>query len=108
MNATRTTAHPALRWLLALLLGGIVAFALPPKAHAVDNTLVTSTPAAETSVETSPTSLSLQFTNSLGTTNTVSMTCGPDGGDAAPVSLGSPVLLADQVTLTVAVNQSIG
>jgi len=103
MNATRMNARPALRWLLALLAGGLVAASWSSQAHAVDNTLVTSNPAAESTVDTSPSVLTLQFTNQLGTNNTVTMTCGPQGGDASPVTLGSPVLLADQVTLSVSV-----
>src|SRR5262249_142230 len=99
--------RPALRWLLALLLGGTAALALSSTAAAVDNTIVSSSPAADATVEASPVSLSLQFANALGTTNTVSMTCGPSGGDATPVLLRSPVLLADQVPLTVSVNTSI-
>ncbi|HUC32711.1 MAG TPA: copper resistance protein CopC, partial [Ilumatobacteraceae bacterium] len=107
MNATRLTARPALRWLLALLAGGLIAASWSSPAHAVDNTLVASTPAGESTVETSPTVLTLQFANQLGTNNTVTMSCGPQGEDASPVTLGSPVLLADQVTLSVSVPNAV-
>ena len=107
MNATRLTARPALRWLLALLAGGLIAASWSSPAHAVDNTLVASTPAGESTVETSPTVLTLQFASQLGTNNTVTMSCGPQGEDASPVTLGSPVLLADQVTLSVSVPNAV-
>ena len=103
MNATRPTAPPALRWLLALLIGGVAAALWASPVAAVDNTLATSTPASGATVDSSPATITLQFANPLGTTNSVTMTCGPEGGDAAPVSLGAPVLLADQVTLSVSV-----
>ncbi len=72
-------------------------------AAAVDNTLVSSLPAADSTVEVSPTSLSLQFAAPLGTDNRVQMTCGEAGGQAEAVAVGNPVVLADQLTLTVAI-----
>ena len=108
MNATRTSARPALRWLLALLAGGTAALMFASTASAVDNTLVASTPAADSTVDVGPTTISLQFANPLGTTNAVTMTCGAEGADASPVALGSPALLADQVTLSVAVQGTVG
>ena len=72
-------------------------------AAAVDNTLVSSLPAADSTVDVSPTSLSLQFAAPLGTDNRVQMTCGEAGGQAEPVAVGNPVVLADQLTLTVAI-----
>lgn len=108
MNARRLSGRPALRWLLAILAGGLVA-AIPASAsEAADNSLVASTPANGGSVDQSPSTVSLQFANQLGTTNSVTMTCGPEGGDATPVPLGSPVLLSDRVTLSVSVPSTLG
>ena len=55
-------------------IAGVGAFALP-HAEAADNSLVTSTPAANSTVETSPPSLLLTFANALGATNTVEVVC---------------------------------
>ena len=103
MNSSRPSARPALRWLLTLLVGGLLGALWASPAAAVDNTLVSSLPAADSTVEVSPTSLSLQFAAPLGTDNRVQMTCGEAGGQAAVVAVGNPIVLADQLTLTVAI-----
>lgn len=103
MNSPRSSARPALRWLLTLLVGGLLGALWASPAAAVDNTLVSSVPAADSTVDFSPTSLSLQFAAPLGTDNRVQMTCGEAGGQAEAVAIGNPVVLADQLTLTVAI-----
>ena len=108
MNARRLSGRPALRWLLAILAGGLVAAIPASPSFAADNPIVTSSPENGASVEQAPSTVSLQFANQLGTTNTVTMTCGPAGGDATPVPLGSPVLLSDRVTLSVSVPSTLG
>ena len=103
MNSSRPSARPALRWLLTLLAGGSLGALWASPAAAVDNTLVSSLPAADSTVDFSPTSLTLVFAAPLGTDNRVQMTCGEAGGQAEAVAVGNPVVLADQLTLTVAI-----
>jgi methionine-rich copper-binding protein CopC len=78
-------------------IAGVGAFALP-RAEAADNSLVTSTPAANSTVETSPPSLVLTFANALGATNTVEVVC-----NGSPVAVGTPQVGIDGVSLTVSV-----
>ncbi|HAP75958.1 MAG TPA: hypothetical protein DCR14_07745 [Acidimicrobiaceae bacterium] len=109
MIAPRHTARPALRWLLALLAGGVAAACWGTPVHAVDNTLVASTPAADSTVDVAPSTISLQFANPLGDLNTLTMTCGaPDDAVANPIPLGTPIRLADGVTLTASVPSTVG
>ena len=107
MNTNRLSVRPARRWLrryrsLGATFGVAVGLALAlvgslwaPTAFAVDNTLISSVPAAGTTVETSPTSIELTFVQPLGPKNTLTMTCG-----GAIVPLGAAVVLADQITLS--------
>ena len=98
MKTTRPSVRSALRWFLVLLTFGFVGSLWAPSASAADIPLATSEPAAGTSVEQSPTQLTLTFAQQLAATqNTVDMTC--DGGKIVP--LGSPTLLKDGVTLQV-------
>jgi putative copper export protein/methionine-rich copper-binding protein CopC len=113
MNTFPQPARPALGWLLPLKSGvislkavgltfGLALVALgslwAPTAHAADNTLVSSLPAAGATIESSPATIELTFAQQLGPTNTVTMTC---GGTIVP--LGTPLVLApDQVTLSAA------
>ena len=98
MNTTRPFARSALRWFLALLAFGFVGSLWAPSAAAADNSLAKSEPAAGSSVDQSPTQLTLTFAQPLAATqNTVDMTC--DGGKIVP--LGSPTLLKGEVTLQV-------
>ncbi len=84
---------------VGLVVGIIMAMAgllWAPTALAADNTLVSSTPAAGATVDSSPTSIELTFAQQLGPTNTLTMTCG-----GAIVPLGTVLRLApDQVTLS--------
>jgi len=67
-----------------------------PTALAADNTLVSSTPAAGSTIDSSPASIELTFAQQLGPTNTLTMTCG-----GAIVPLGTVLRLApEQVTLS--------
>ena len=68
---------------------------------AVDNSIVSATPAPNTTVDVSPVALSLVFANPLGPTNSVTLTCGAEGQPAAVVGTPKPLVLADQVTLSV-------
>jgi copper transport protein len=97
MNITRLSARPALGWLFALLVVGLVGSFWAPTAHAVDNTLVSSVPGAGTTVEASPTTIELKFAQPLGPKNTVNMTCGSAG---TLVPLGAALVLADGVSLS--------
>ena len=112
MNTFQQPARPALGWLrspftngtlhgkrFGIAVGLIVALVgclWAPTALAADNTLVSSTPAAGATVETSPASIELTFAQQLGPTNTVTMTCG-----GAIVPLGTVLRLApEQTTLS--------
>lgn len=94
MNTNRLSARPALGWLFTLLVLGLVGSLWAPTAHAADNTVVASTPAAASVVEASPSLISITFAQPLGTQFAIALAC-----NSAPVSLASPVLLADGVTL---------
>ena len=60
--------------------------------------MVSSTPAAGSTVETSPPSLLLTFANPLGATNTVQVAC-----NGSPIAVGSPAVGLDGVSLSVTV-----
>ena len=102
----KTTSPPtrALRRALATFGGAafvgiavVGAFAVP-RVDAADNTLVSSSPAAGTTVEASPTSLLLTFAAALGATNTVEVVC-----NGSPIAVGSPQVGLDGVSLSVSV-----
>src|ERR1044071_2985024 len=76
---------------------GVGAFAMP-HAAAADNTLVSSSPAAGSTLDVSPQSLLLTFANPLGGTNTVEVVC-----NGSPVSVGTPQVGLDGTSLTVSV-----
>ncbi len=78
-------------------IAGVGAFALP-HAEAADNSLVSSTPAANSTVDASPPSLLLTFANPLGATNTVEVVC-----NGSPFAVGTPQVGVDTVSLTVSV-----
>lgn len=78
-------------------IAGVGAFALP-HAEAADNSLVSSSPAANSTVESSPPSLQLTFANALGVTNTVEVVC-----NGSPFAVGTPQVGIDGVSLTVSV-----
>jgi len=84
---------------VGLVVGVIIAVVgslWAPTALAADNTLVSSTPAAGATIDSSPASIELTFAQQLGPTNTLTMTCG-----GAIVPLGTVLRLApDQVTLS--------
>lgn len=92
---------------LALAITVFGLFGAQPAA-AVDNTLVSATPAPNSTIETGPTTLTLVFANQLGPTNSVAMTCGAEGQPATVISLGRAVVLADQLTLSVPVASPVG
>jgi len=76
----------------------VVAGAVPGTVQASDNTLVSSSPAAGTTVDTSPPSLLLTFANPLGATNDVQVVCG-----GSPIAVGTPQVGPDGVSLSVTV-----
>jgi copper transport protein len=78
-------------------VAAVAAFAVS-NADAADNSLVSSSPAAGTTVDTSPQSLLLTFVNPVGVTNTVEVAC-----NSAPFAVGAPSVGVDGVSLTVAV-----
>lgn len=84
-----------------MVVGGGVLLAVGsmaiPTAHAV-NTLVSSNPAANAALPSSPTSMVFTFAEALGPTNQIAVTC---NGAAVPV--GSATVNADGLSLTVSV-----
>ena len=98
MNRTSPPAC-ALRRALVVFAGvaAVGAFAVP-HAAAADNTMVSSSPAVGTTVDTSPPSLLLTFANPLGATNTVQVVC-----NGSPIAVGSPAVGLDGVSLSVTV-----
>lgn len=92
------STRPALRWALALLLAAVIATFWVEPASAADNTLVSSTPAANSSVDTFAGPITLVYAAPVGPSPQVTMTCGDPG---VVQSLAEPVLMADQVTVTV-------
>ncbi len=78
-------------------IAAVGAFAVP-HADAADNTLVSSSPAAGATVDSSPPSLLLTFAAALGATNTVEVVC-----NGAPIAVGTPQVGLDGVSLTVSV-----
>ena len=86
-------------WAVGVVVGVILAVVgslWAPTALAADNTLVSSTPAAGSTIDSSPTSIELTFAQQLGPTNTLTMTC-----NGAIVPLGTVLVLApDQVSLS--------
>src|SRR3954454_4997536 len=101
-RAIRSGLRRSLPTAFAVVVGGFVgmdgAGAVPGLVHAADNTLVSSSPAAGTTVDTSPPSLLLTFANPLGTSNNVQVVCG-----GSPVALGTPQVGPDGVSLSVTV-----
>ncbi|HEX2785108.1 MAG TPA: CopD family protein [Ilumatobacteraceae bacterium] len=89
----------ALRRALVVCIGVVAlgAFAVP-HADAADNTLVSSSPAGGTTVDTSPPSLLLTFANALGAANNVQVVC-----NGSPFAVGTPQVGVDGVSLTVPV-----
>jgi copper transport protein len=82
-----------------VLAGGI---SMQGTAHAADNTLVSSIPAADAVEATSPTTLSLTFASPLGAVNVVSATC-----QETLVPLGSPTVTTDKLSLTVPITSPL-
>jgi copper transport protein len=97
----KRTSPPARAFRRALTvfvaIAGVGAFALP-RAEAADNSLVSSTPAADSTVDVSPPSLLLTFANPLGVTNTVEVVC-----NGSPYAVGTPQVGIDGISLTVSV-----
>lgn len=82
----------------ALVVGlavALIASLAAPTAYAADNSVVSSTPAAGATVDSSPTSIEITFLQPLGPNNSMNMTC---GGTVVP--LATAVVLADQLTLS--------
>ena len=98
-TAPRALLTLAVLFLVAVALGptGPAGWFATPVAHA-DNTLVSSSPANNETLPTSPTSMTFVFAEQLGPSATVITTC---NGEAFPV--GNPQIGADGFTATVAV-----
>jgi copper transport protein len=98
MNRTSPPSS-ALRRALVVFAGiaAVGCFAVPHVA-AADNTMVSSSPVAGTTVDTSPPSLLLTFATALGATNTVQVAC-----NGSPIAVGSPAVGLDGVSLSVTV-----
>jgi putative copper export protein/methionine-rich copper-binding protein CopC len=97
-NSTRSSPRPAVRWILVLLFAGLTAASWSAPASAADNTLASSVPEGNSTVDVSPASITLVFAAPVGPSPQVSMTCGDPG---QVQSLAEPVLLADQLTVSV-------
>jgi copper transport protein len=98
MDDRPTSARRLLRWAIAVLAACVFAASGSTPAHAADNTLVSTSPADGSTVETSPTTMLLTFANQLGRTNTVSAAC-----NGTIVALGTPQLTPDALSLSVSV-----
>lgn len=98
MSIPRPTAGPKKGWLLSLLLFAVVGLCAPPTAHA-DNSVAKSSPEAGGNVDTSPEAIEIVFTETLGASNQVTMTCG-----STVMNLSPPQLLVDGVTLRIPLN----
>jgi copper transport protein len=92
------------RWCLALLAGGVAAAALATPVHAADNTLVSSTPPANSVSPTSPAVITLQFAAPVGPGPQITLTCGDPG---AVQSIGPAKVLSDQVTVQVPIPTAV-
>lgn len=91
--------HRVLRFACAALVGVAVGGAvLATQVEAADNTLVSSSPSAGTTVDTSPQTLLLTFANPLGATNTIEVVC-----NGSPIAVGTPQVGADGVSLSVSI-----
>lgn len=97
-SPTRAIRRASTHVLLACVGGILFGLAAVSPAVAADNTLASSTPAANSTVDASPPSLILTFANALGAANTVEVVC-----NGSPVRIGSPQVGIDGVTLTVSV-----
>lgn len=95
ISTLRSSLCSRLLVLVGALLAGLVLFS--PSAHA-DNSLASSNPTDGSTVEASPTSMSLTFVEPLGPNNTVLASC-----NGSPFSIGSSSVSADGLSLTVAV-----
>ncbi len=98
MNST-SSPPSVIRRVLVVCFGiaAVGAFAVTI-ADAADNTLVSSTPVAGSTVDTSPPSLLLTFANPLGDTNSVEVVC-----NGSPFAVGTPQVGVDGLSLTVPV-----
>ncbi len=103
MNSSSTSDRAprrALMFGLGVVCAGVVvlgAIAVRP-VDAADNSLVSSSPAGGTTVDTSPPSLLLTFANALGAANNVQVVC-----NGSPFAVGTPQVGLDGVSLTVPV-----
>jgi copper transport protein len=96
---TRAVRRAPAACALAIFVGIVVSAGLgASRAEAADNSLVSSTPTAGVTVEASPPSLLLTFANPLGATNAIDVVC-----NGSPVSVGSPQVGVDGVSLSVTV-----
>ncbi len=76
----------------------MVAASWSTPVSAADNSVVSSVPAPDGSIDVSPPLISITFAQPVGPSPQVTMTCGDPG---VPQALGQPLLLAGQVTVTV-------
>lgn len=88
------------RWVRLLLVAfaTVAAVLAGPGAASAENSLVSSDPADNASLATSPTSMQFSFAEPLGATNTVVVTC-----NGTPFSVGNPSVGPDGRSLTVPV-----
>ncbi|MEO7371420.1 MAG: copper resistance protein CopC, partial [Ilumatobacteraceae bacterium] len=98
MNRTSLPPRAFARALAVFLGVAVVGSFFVARAEAVDNTLLSSTPAADGTVDTSPPSLLLTFASALGATNSVEVVC-----NGAPIAVGTPAVGVDGVSLSVSV-----
>lgn len=93
----RPFARPALGWLLPLTVIGLVGSLWAPTAHA-EATVTAAAPAPDSTIDASPTELSITFSEQIGPLNSVGLTC---GDPVTAVQLGTPTRLADGLSLSV-------
>jgi copper transport protein len=100
MNSTRFSSRSAARWMSTLLLAGVLGAWWSTPAHAADNSLKSSVPTADGTVDVSPLTLTLVFADPIGPRPKVEMTC---GDPVKVIALGQALLLADGVSVSVKV-----
>jgi putative copper export protein/methionine-rich copper-binding protein CopC len=99
LSPIRVTRRALAVFALAMFVG-IVAIGASSvsRVEAADNTMVSSSPAAGSTIETSPPSLLMTFATPLGATNTVDVVC-----NGSPIAVGTPQVGLDGVSLSVSV-----
>lgn len=104
-RARRPRAALAFAALTAAFAGIVVGlFSGATPAYAVDNSIIATNPGAGTTIETSPSAISVTFANPVGPGPVLTLTCGDPG---QVVTTAPAVLLADGVSVQLTVSTPI-